>query len=294
MDSKFSQINTLLQSLGLNRLESEVYIFLLQVSEPVTAYKIGTQLGRPTANVYKAIDTLTRKGAVMVDEGSTRLCRPIPPSEFMGHLRSDWLDKTRMAEDALAEIGAMQPDQGVYHLQSVPLVLEKCRTMLAGCRKIAVIDAFPKTMAAVLPAIEDAVARGVEVYLQTYVPCHLPGVNVVYPPGAEDVLIHWHSQQLNIVVDAKESLVALLDHDLTEVHQAVWTSSLYLACMYHCGLLREHYFHVIAQRMDDPDFPSDLKLLMENQPFFHTMDIPGQRELFDLCGIKEKLDESKT
>ena len=71
----------LLHSLGLNRLEAEVYTFLLEQPEPVTAYRAGRALGRPTANVYKAIEALARKGAVVIDEGSTRLCRPSPPSD---------------------------------------------------------------------------------------------------------------------------------------------------------------------------------------------------------------------
>ena len=293
MESDIQNIATLLQSLGLNRLESEVYVFLLQSGEPITAYKIGVRLGRPTANVYKAIDALTRKGAVVVDEGATRLCRPIPHEEFIGQLRADWLAKTQEAEAALAKISPMQPDQGVYHLQSVPLVLEKCRTMLEKCRKIAVIDAFPKTMEAVLPAIEAAAERGVEVYLQTYVPFELPNVNVVCGSGGEEVLKYWHSQQLNIAIDGKEALLALLTHDLSAVHQAVWTGSLYLACMHHAGILREHVFHVIAGHMDRPDFPPDLKQVLQTQPFFHTTEIPGQRELFALCGIKEHPDDSQ-
>ncbi len=294
MTPEHDQIASLLQTLGLNRLESDVYIFLLQAGEPVTAYKIGTRLGRPTANVYKAIDTLSRKGAVIVDEGSTRLCRPIPPEEFMGHLRSDWLEKTRVAENALSRVRTIFPDQGVYHLQSVSLVFEKCRQMLANCRKIAVVDAFPKTLAAIQPEIEAAAARGVQVYLQTYVPCEIPEVKIVFPPNADEVLRHWHSQQLNVTVDAKEVMLALLHHNLADVHQAVWTSSLYLACMYQGGLLREHCFHVMANRKDDPDFPADMKYLLETQPFYHTTDIPGQQELFDLCGIKESQDESQT
>lgn len=275
----------MLQTLGLNRLESEVYALLLQVAEPVTAYRIGTDLGKPTANVYKAIDALVRKGAVLTDEGATRLCRAVAPEEFLGHLRRSWDERTRQAQGVLARIGSVPPDQGIYHLQSVPLVLEKCRSMLTRCRTIAVIDAFPATLSAVLPEIRAAAERRVAVYLQTYEPCELPGAHVVCAPDAGEVLQHWKSQQLNVVTDAREVMLALLYQDLSGVHQAVWTSSLYLSCMIHGGLLREHLFQMISTRREDPDFPADLRELLAAQPFFHSTDIPGQRELFARCGI---------
>lgn len=275
----------MLQSLGLNHLESEVYALLLQVAEPITAYRIGTNLGRPTANVYKAIDALVRKGAVLTDDGATRLCRAVAPAEFLGHMRRGWDERTRLAEGILARLGSVPPDQGIYHLQSLPLVLEKCRAMLMRCQKIAVIDAFPATLTAVLPEIRAAAQRGVAIYLQTYEPCEVAGAHVVCVPEAAEVLGHWKSQQLNVVTDAQEVMLALLYQDLSGVHQAVWTSSLYLSCMIHGGLLREHLFQSISTRKEDSDFPADIRELLNAQPFFHSTDIPGQQELFARCGI---------
>jgi len=87
----------LLQSLGMNRLEAEIYIYLLQQPGPVTAYRAGQAMGKPTANVYKAVDVLVRKGAVMVEEGPTRLCRPAPPQEFLGQLETSFHARTEQA-----------------------------------------------------------------------------------------------------------------------------------------------------------------------------------------------------
>ena len=55
-----------LKQLGLNNLEAEVYIHLL-TNYPMTAYKVGKGINKPTANVYKAIESLSKKGAVIID-----------------------------------------------------------------------------------------------------------------------------------------------------------------------------------------------------------------------------------
>lgn len=274
-----------LQALGLNHLEAEVYTLLLQEAQPVTAYRVGKVLGRPTANVYKAIDALARKGAVIVDEGSTRLCRPVPPREFLGQLRKGLLETTKRATEVLSSLGPVPPDAGIYHLQSAQLVLERCRAMLRRCKKIAVVDAFPGALQAVLPAIRRATDRGVDTYIQIYEPCYIPDSHIVLIQHSKKILQHWKSQQLNVVVDAEEVLLALLHPDLARVYQAIWTRSLYLSCTLHMGLLREHTFQAISAQKHRPDFPADLRQLIDEHPFFHATDIPGQKKLFARFGI---------
>jgi len=275
----------LLRSLGLNHLEAEVYTFLLEQPEPVTAYRAGTMLGRPTANVYKAIEALARKGAVVIDGGTTRLCRPTPPAEFLGQIEKGMIERTRQAADVLSRLDEAAPDDGIYQIRAAPLVLERCRAMLTRAVKIAVVDAFPAALEAVLPAIRDAVSRGVEVHVQTYRSCSIDGAHVVLTHGSEEILVHWKCEQLNVVVDSQEVLLALLHHDLSGVHQAVWTGSLYLACAMHVGLFREHTFHAIAACMDSPDLPDELRRLIDRQPFFHAATIPGQQKLFARFGV---------
>lgn len=275
----------LLQGLGLNRLEAEVYTFLLEQPAPVTAYRAGTMLARPTANVYKAIEALARKGAVVIDGGATRLCRPTPPAEFLGQIEKGMIERTRQAADVLSRLDEAAPDEGIYRIQAAPLVLERCRAMVARAEKTAVVDAFPAALDAVLPVIRDAASRGVEVYVQTYTACSIDGAHVVLSHESEEILAHWKCEQLNVVVDGQEVLLALLHNDLSGVHQAVWTGSLYLACAMHVGLIREHTFHAVAACKERPDFPEELRRLIDRQPFFHAATIPGQQKLLARYGV---------
>ncbi len=83
-----------LVSLGFTALESEIYTFLLQES-PVTGYRVAQALGKPTANTYKAIESLALKGAVIVAEGAQRHCRAVPAQELLNRL-----DRRFTAHDA--------------------------------------------------------------------------------------------------------------------------------------------------------------------------------------------------
>lgn len=82
METDQEKCIALLRDLGLNQLEAEIYTFLLP-NEPMTAYRVGKAIGRPTANVYKSIENLARFGAVLVEEGTNRVCRAVPVEEFI-------------------------------------------------------------------------------------------------------------------------------------------------------------------------------------------------------------------
>src|SRR5437764_15136779 len=71
--------------LGLSGSEAAAYAYLVRHS-PATAYKVAKGIGKPVANTYKAIASLEEKGAVLVDDGESRLCRAVPPEEFLARL----------------------------------------------------------------------------------------------------------------------------------------------------------------------------------------------------------------
>lgn len=265
-----------LKALGLNNLEAEVYLFLL-ANEPRTAYKIGKALGKPTANVYKVVESLARKGALLLEEGENRVCAAVPVAEFTAVVARQFEDQVGQVRDLLKNLQAQYTDERIYQLQSVDLVLERCRSMLSRAEKVVVLDAFPEVLALVLTDVERAAARGVQVLLQVYAPVAVAEAETVLVPIGQDVIDHWQSQQLNLVVDGQELLVALLDSNLKAVHQALWSRSLYLACMLHAGFSHEHLVHRMLQAKQDPEM---LASLLDRPRFFLNTEVPGKEELF--------------
>jgi HTH-type transcriptional regulator, sugar sensing transcriptional regulator len=270
----------LLTGLGFNQLEAEVYVHLL-AQPPSTAYKIGKQINKPTANVYKAIDSLAEKGAILVEDNKNRLCRAVSPAELMNHTEATLLEKTREAREALSSPVDLAPDENSYTIRSAPLVFEKFRSMMQNCTTIAVVDAFPKALEKVTGSITEAVARGVKVYVEAYEPVEIGGAHVVCSKIGPEAMGHWKSQQLNLVTDGQEYLVALLDTDLKKVKQAAWSNNLYMSCMLHAGRLREQTVIQGMNAVGQPGFEAEVKKILGQQQFFFNSNVPGFNRLFD-------------
>ena len=265
-----------LVDLGLNDLEAEVYLALL-ASKPTTAYGIARQIGKATANTYKAVESLARRGAVLVEDGDHRLCRAVPVGEFMAHLQQSFAERTRVAEESLSRLQLETHDERVYKLESVAQLLERCRQMIVErAERIVTVDAFPNALARIAAHLESAAARKVEVHVLAYTPIKIPGVEVVVAPRGREAAEYWNSQQLNVVVDGRETLLALLDNEIGRIYQAHWSNSLYLSCLVHAGITSEQTVHRI---FDARDRNAEIEGILDRHRFFLNSDVPGQKEL---------------
>ena len=275
-----------LTSLGLNRLEANVYIDLLQ-HQASTGYAIGKRLGKATANVYKAIDALAAIGAVQIEEGDTaRLCRAVSPTELIAQLEHSFQAKKQGLLESLTKLEQEdEKDERIYRVDSVSLLLEKARTMLAKCEAIAVIDGFPQVLEILQPDIETAVNRGIQVIIQAYAPFSMPNATITIIPDAEGNLVTWQSEQLNIIIDANETLLALMSCDLQEVYQSIWSQSVYLAFILHVGLIRENDAHTLLQMENSPSYFVETQNLFALDTQFIPSHVPGLQEIFSRYGL---------
>lgn len=273
-------MDELFSTLGLNSLEAEVYIKLLS-STPITAYKIGKLLNKPTANVYKAIDSLASKGAVIIEENKNKQCKAVPPDEFLNHYEKNFIEKTNIIKKKLSELNVDVYDERTYSLFSVSLIFERFKTMMQKCKVIAVIDIFPKPLEKVIDIIRETALRGIDIHLEVYQPVEIEGVNItLFNPGNK-VLEHWKSQQLNLIIDGEEHLIALMDNDITKIHQATWSNNLYKSCILHAGAIKEQTVTKIMSEIDKPDFEQNVKNILKEEKFFFNSDIPGFNKLFE-------------
>ena len=278
MRARASVIQQLVE-LGFNELESEVYLALL-ASRPVTAYAIARQIGKPTANTYKAIEALSRRGAVMIEDGDNRLCRAVPVRELVAHLRRSFTERTEAVEQSLARLQLDTHDERVYKLESVAQLFERCRRMITErAQRIITVDAFPNTLQQIARDLVSAAGRGVKVQVLAYTPIDIPGAEVVVAPRGREAAEYWNSQQLNIVIDGRETLLALLDNDMTEIHQAHWSNSLYLSCLVHAGITCEHTVHQLFEARNNGADIGTVDEILNRHRFFLNSDVPGQKEL---------------
>src|SRR4051812_35804269 len=110
-----------LVALGFTGLEAEVYAWLLGES-PATGYRVAQALGKPAANTYKAIESLQQKGAVLVEDGESRLCRAVPAEELLRQAERGFAEKRAAAARALSELRGPGGDERVYTIRTADQV----------------------------------------------------------------------------------------------------------------------------------------------------------------------------
>jgi len=221
--------------LGFSEIEALVYCFLLEES-PATGYRVSHAIGKPTANTYKAIAALALRGAIIIDDSESRLCRAVPPGELLDRLDREFDGHKQTAAAELAKLRPAAGDDRVYYLTSVEQVVERARAMCAAAKQAVLLDVFPGVVTLLTPALAAAAKRGVRVAMRVYAPVEIKGVGVFVTSEAERVLSTWPGQQLSIAVDAEQFLTALLSQDVSVVHQALWSNSTFLSCMQYNAL----------------------------------------------------------
>lgn len=276
-----------LVNMGLTPLEAEVYTHLAR--GPVgTGYGIAKAIGKPTANVYKAVRTLQMKGAIVVDGGDTQICRAIPPQELLERLDRQFRGHRDRAAEMLARLPAPSPDARVYRLASVAQVMDRCRGMITAATQQMAVDAFPDPLRLVIPDLEAAARRGIKVVVKAYAPCTIAGARVVVEPEADRVKERWPADWFNVVIDGSQFLVALLERNETRVVQAIWSASPSLACIVHGYLFQEFITTVMNRAFRES---ADLETLRRRFLEAHALaprDTPGYRQLLREIHVHEE------
>ncbi|MCA9618851.1 MAG: TrmB family transcriptional regulator [Myxococcales bacterium] len=227
-----------LEALGFTPLEAEVYVLL--VERPAsTGYRIAQALGKAAAGIYKALDSLSRKGAVVVNEDDTKSWRAVPPDEMIAQLERQQRQQRAEAQAALASLATPASDERIYRLTTFDQVMGRVRRLLGDAEEVAVVDLFPACLERLRDDLAATKARGVDVLVKLYAPATLDATYHVVTPDAERLLSAWQADWLNLVIDGREHVLALLDCEREHVYQAVWSSSAYLSALYHSGITSE-------------------------------------------------------
>ena len=233
-----------LADLGFTNLEAEIYAFLLQES-PATGYRIAQAIGKPAANTYKAIQTLEGKGAVIVEDGSSRMCRAVSSEELLSRLTREFESKRVSALTSLSALNNTSVDERIYQIRSRDQVFQRAREMLAEAKQVALgvlPGKFVKELAEELLATS---TRGVDVALKSDLAVRIEGVEVVSEASGVRA-----RPTLQLIVDGEQTLVATFD-DAGGLLHAVWTRSPMLAVTHHEGLASELCLAGIAARIEE-------------------------------------------
>lgn len=273
-----------LMELGLTSLEAQIYTVLLQQS-PATGYGVAKAVGKPVANVYKALQTLETKGAIEVDRGKVRMVRAVPVEQLLELLEGRFRRHRDHAADTLKNLPGPSDDTRIYHLRDRDQVFEKCRQIIRSAETLVLLDIFPKPLVELRWDIEEATQRGLTVEMKVYEAIDVSGVEVTLEPKHDWIRSRWPAQWINLVADGSEMLLALLDEHAERVIQAVWSSSPFLAWIGYSGLVNEIAFTYLRQHGDRLAPDADGGLLQQVYERFLATEAPGYHRLRRQCGV---------
>jgi sugar-specific transcriptional regulator TrmB len=262
---------------GFNALEEQAYAVLLQVPGQ-TGYKLAQALKKPVANIYKALESLLEKGAVLVEDGDPAVYRATPVAEMFDKLESE-LRQQRKA--ALRQLGARKsrPDERVYRLGSREQTLQRARAMIASAKRVLLLDVFPNLVSELAVEISAAAARGVKIAGQIYAPTEFPGAMLVLRAERDQVLRRWAGDWMNLVADGQELLISVLERSGKGLHQAVWTRSPYLVWSFHSALYAEILLSRLRVEIARGASNRKLLQLVKDYDGRAAIDAPGYKRL---------------
>ena len=276
-----------LVALGFSRLEAAIYVYLLEES-PATGYQIAKAIEKPNANTYQALESMTQRGLLLVEDGKPRRYRAVPHKEMLCHLDAAYTARVETASKALDAIRPATGDLQVYRITEYTQVIERCRAMLARGRRKVVVDAFPGVLVTILDELEAAAGRGTEVIAKTYEPVALDGVMVVIDRRGRHIPDKWGVEWLNLVVDGREHLFACLDVEEMRVIQAIWTESPYVAFLIHTGLLSEMAIDAMLASVEGTPVNDQLLKILDELSYNDEEDLPGRLDLYALNALHRK------
>lgn len=265
-----------LTEFGFTALESVIYAFLLQES-PATGYRVAQALKRPVANVYKALESLHTKGAVLADDMRSRQYTPVPPGELFGAMEHGFRKRRLAAERALRGIATSTTDDGIYTLADRDQVVARCREMIRRSRDVVIADLFPRMVAEFTQDLEGAARRGVPVALIVYEEVRLNDVELA-PELGGDQLERWPGQWLDVVVDGAELLTAYLDQEAQDVYFGLWSRNPYLAWVHHSGKTSEFLLRRFRSVIEQRGTRSETDRLRDFLKRFFAIEAAGYRK----------------
>lgn len=240
MEANNTEYIPVLMAIGLTNLEAEIYITLLQDTE-LTGYRIAKILGKPVANTYKALESLGKKGAVLLEESAnSKIYSAVPITDYLNLMEEQFKLKRKNAEATLKDMKKFPVEKGIYKLQTVESVYERCKSMLEKAQHVILADVFPIPLDHLRNDLENAAKnKGIETHVKVYQTVDLPDCHIINSFNADELLDLWPEQWIILTIDLKESLIAAISRDGRSVEYAIWTKNPYITFIVYNGSMNE-------------------------------------------------------
>lgn len=240
-----------LTDLGLNNLESLVYLSLLK-HPGSTGYRTAKNLGKAVSNVYQALESLTRQGFVILQyEGKDRLYSPVPVTEVVARLKSDVERKTKILEKELKNLETPALETGIYKIDNGEQLFNKVETLMDNARGSILLTADAFFLRRFKNRLEKAGADGRKILILGYERIEFSNCEFLLldTRGKSPWPGHW----IIMDVDGVQHLIAFFEKPDTLTH-AIWCDDQYVSFWIHFFMLADFTLMTFFEETrNDPD-----------------------------------------
>lgn len=167
---RHEQALELLKSAGMSGYESKAYLALLSAEAPLNGYEVAKSSGVPRSTVYETLGKLVARGAAFEvnQPGNGTAYVALPAEALIGRLRRDLSSTIDGLSEVLPSLGGRRDTHLVQHVHGADGVLERTVDVLDGAHHDVFASLWPAEFEQLLPALERAVGRGVDVSVITF------------------------------------------------------------------------------------------------------------------------------
>jgi len=233
-------IRDMLREFGLNNLEAEIYLVLVQ-HPGITGYKIAGILSKPVANTYKALNQLEGKGLIVCNEADgNKSFSAIKVEEYFDKLETDFKEKRKKIVEQINDITIPQKNFGNFNLTDLKQTYERAKHMIDSTREFILIDAFPIPYEILKESISTKnLRKDADIRLKLYHETEPVCDNIINSYNGEYIVNNWVGHWLCICRDGSESLIAAFSRDSQELIHAIWTTDPFICFTVYNGMLNE-------------------------------------------------------
>ena len=155
------------KELGLSTYEALIYTMLL-THPNITASTLCKETNIPDSKIYYALDGLSKKGMLIVQQGNPNIYRPISPREAVANLKQQLTDRFNekiMEADVLVDLltpiyeSAEKPEELelAYIIRGQRNIINRMKTLIETSKKeITVFIPFPEVLQEIRAALKEA------------------------------------------------------------------------------------------------------------------------------------------
>lgn len=279
-----------LMEMGFTALEADIYLFLL--TEGVqTGYAIAKGINKPTANVYKALESLSAKGAIEFSVSNKKQYFASDWKQLLKRREAQFSQTLSSLEKNLSELNREQSDdEQVYQITQVDQVFEQSLLLISQAKNKLMVEAEPESVPIFKQALEQAAARGVEIWIKVYEPVELEGVNLILRQRGSEVYGKTNDISFKFAADGNAMLMADITSDQKNVIQAFRSNSALMGMSIYCGLLYEIVLTQLKKSIPSGEF-SESQAILERTAHLHPMST--QNEVFQHYKEKYQIKREK-